>query len=44
MIYRGKILRENDLEGVFIMEPVQTTSQVPQDIKAVMKNVGNFQG
>lgn len=26
------------------MEPVQTTSQVPQDIKAVMKNVGNFQG
>lgn len=26
------------------MEPVQTTSQVPNDIKAVMKNVGNFQG
>ena len=26
------------------MEPVQTTSKVPQDIKAVMKNVGNFQG
>ncbi|MCX7749051.1 MAG: ferritin-like domain-containing protein [Clostridia bacterium] len=27
-----------------MMEPVQTTSKVPQDIKAVMKNVGNFQG
>ncbi|MCX7710694.1 MAG: ferritin-like domain-containing protein [Clostridia bacterium] len=26
------------------MEPVQTTSRVPQDIQAVMKNVGNFQG
>ncbi|HEY9059745.1 MAG TPA: ferritin-like domain-containing protein [Pseudobacteroides sp.] len=26
------------------MEPVQTTSQVPNDIKAAMKNVGNFQG
>ncbi|KNY27893.1 Dps family protein [Pseudobacteroides cellulosolvens] len=26
------------------MEPVQTTSQVPNDIKATMKNVGNFQG
>jgi starvation-inducible DNA-binding protein len=26
------------------MEPVQTTSKVPQDIMATMKNVGNFQG
>jgi starvation-inducible DNA-binding protein len=26
------------------MEPVQTKSQVPKDIQAAMKNVGNFQG
>jgi starvation-inducible DNA-binding protein len=26
------------------MEPVQTTSQVPNDIKSVLKNVGNFKG
>ena len=26
------------------MEPVQTTSKVPQDIQAALKNAGNFQG